>query len=258
MTTTPDWLLERLAAGDLPAAEADALRRRLAAEPDGEARLAALDRSDADILAAHPPERVAAEIVRRARPGARAVPGARRSLAWATAGAMLAAAAVILFVALRPGATPKQVAEAPEVVRDKGNARIIVHRKSGEKTELLADGARAGEGDVIQLSYTAGGARYGLLISVDGRGVVTQHLPEDGQGVATLAGGAVALPHAYQLDDAPRGERFFFITSDKPFAVAPVLDAARAVASGDDDAFRRAPLSLALHQTSFFLSKVKP
>src|SRR5690606_38403272 len=62
----PDWLLERLAAGDMPQAEAEALRRRLAEEEGGLERLEAILRSNERILSDHPPARVAAAIRQRA------------------------------------------------------------------------------------------------------------------------------------------------------------------------------------------------
>ncbi|RKH16442.1 ActD-like protein, partial [Corallococcus sp. CA047B] len=40
---TPDWLLERIALGELPPDELAAARARLDQEPDGPSRLAALE-----------------------------------------------------------------------------------------------------------------------------------------------------------------------------------------------------------------------
>ncbi len=42
--------------------------------------------------------------------------------------------------------------------------------------------------------------------------------------------GPVVLPSAYELDDAPGFERFFLVYSAKPFDVAAVDPAARALA----------------------------
>ncbi|HVU52859.1 MAG TPA: ActD-like protein, partial [Polyangia bacterium] len=56
---TPDWLVERLALGELDAAAAADVRRRLAAEGrDADAELAALAASSREILDAHPPARL--------------------------------------------------------------------------------------------------------------------------------------------------------------------------------------------------------
>src|SRR5712675_1103473 len=65
--TTPEWLVERLALGELDAAAAADVRRRLAAEGrDADAELAALATSNREILEAHEPARVAATVRARA------------------------------------------------------------------------------------------------------------------------------------------------------------------------------------------------
>jgi hypothetical protein len=68
----------------------------------------------------------------------------------------------------------------------------------------------------------------------------------------------VALPHAYELDDAPGFERFFLVTCARAFSVQPVLDAAHAVARGATA--RTAPLALPseLEQSSVTLEKATP
>src|SRR4051794_22365458 len=64
---TPDWLVERLALGELDeAAAADVRRRRAAEGRDADAELAAIAVSNRQILAALPPEMVAATVRRRA------------------------------------------------------------------------------------------------------------------------------------------------------------------------------------------------
>jgi len=60
----PDWLLERLSAGELAHAQATELRQRLRAQGE-EYRLSALSASDAEILSALPPGRIVPEIERR-------------------------------------------------------------------------------------------------------------------------------------------------------------------------------------------------
>jgi len=58
---------------------------------------------------------------------------------------------------------------------------------------------------------------------VDGRGVVTRHLPREGSQAATLGTGAVALDLAYRLDDAPRWERFYLVAASRPFEIDEVV-----------------------------------
>ncbi len=220
---TPSWLVERLHAGDLPPGEAEAVRARLEAE-GGLGRLAALDADDAAFAAAHPPGPALGEIRRRAGLLGPSRAAARRRL---LVPALAAAAAAVVAVVLLP--------RQPELdVRLKGLApHLEVYRqRPGGEPEALAAGAAVRAGDVLQLSYVAASAAYGVVVSVDGRGAVTLHLPEGGgRAVALRRGGAVALAHSYQLDDAPGFERFFLVTGRAPFDASAVVEAARRIAA---------------------------
>ncbi|KFE66173.1 hypothetical protein [Hyalangium minutum] len=262
---TPDWLLERIALGELPPEELAAARARLAQEPDGEARLAALEADSRATLEKLPPATVAREVELRSA-AARRLEVAREQTRplrrWAPALALVPALAVVaLFVVVRPVEPPVgDRVDGLEVTRAKGLLpQLLVHRQGAAEPERLTDGAAAAAGDVVQLSYIAAGHAYGIILSVDGRGTVTVHVPETGaQSVALAASGTHALPRAYELDDAPAFERFLFITSDIPFALDPVLAAARALAGSAD--VRTAPLALpeGFTQVSFTLEKVSP
>jgi hypothetical protein len=264
---TPDWLLERIALGELPPEELAAARAQLAREPEGEARLAALEAENKAILEKLPPAAVAREVELRdavARRKEAAQVEARPLRRWAPAVALVPAlAAVALFVVVRPGGSSVGgglEAPGPEITRLKGLLpQLIVHRQGPAAPERLADGTAAAAGDVVQVAYVAAGQAYGAILSVDGRGAVTLHAPESGgQAVPLAPSGTHALPRAYELDDAPAFERFIFITSDTPFSLDAVLAAARAVAASADA--RTAPLVLpeGFTQVSFTLEKVSP
>ncbi len=62
---TPDWLLERIALEELPAAKLQAARLQLESEPDGQARLEELQASNREILGRIPPADVSLEVTRR-------------------------------------------------------------------------------------------------------------------------------------------------------------------------------------------------
>jgi hypothetical protein len=255
MTPVPDWWLERLAAGDLPPERAAEIRARLAAEPGGEARLAEIDRSNQELLARFP----AKDMARRIRVQAEPPPPRAAMPRWFLAvPAAALAAALVLVLRAPPTATPD---DTPEITRVKGpqGPSLSVHRQTTHGPERLAGGAAAHPRDRLQLSYAPGGARYGALLSIDGRGGVTLHLPRESGPAAALSGGEVLLPDAYELDDAPGFERFFFIYSSSPFAVEEVLSSARALAA-DPERAGRAPLSLPpqLGQVSILLPKVSP
>ena len=99
-----------------------------------------------------------------------------------------------------------------------------------------------------------------MLLSIDGAGTVTQHWPEPGRTRAAplRVGGEVRLPSAYELDNAPAFERFFLVRADESFDVAPILEAARGLATRAPVA-RRAPLPLPprFKQVSLALEKTR-
>ena len=246
----PDWLLERLARGELPAAEAARVRARLEARGET-ARLAALELSDKEILQAHPPAAVAGEVHRRAR-----LPETRRpAMTWRSAvfsGVALSAAAMAVLFALTR--SPRQTTaglEEPEITTIKGlEPRLAIYRQQDKRAERLADGATARPGQVLQLAYVVAGRGYGLIASVDARHTVTLHLPESaGQAVRLQSGKEIALPRAFELDATPGFERFVFVTSDSPFDSAAVVAALRP---------NGPPLPTALTMTALTIRKETP
>lgn len=259
----PEWLLERYALGELPAERLAEVGRRLLEEAGGAERLAALRAADARFLLERPPFTVVPAL-RAALPA----PAARSSLGrgWLLVPA-LAASLGALLVLRSPGPTAEVA--PPTLAGEEGigvkglEAGLEVHRRSRAGVESLPEGATARPGDMIQLSTRAEQGSYGLILSIDGRGGLTRHLPVGGRAAAPLDAGLHALPTAFELDDAPAFERFFFISADRPFEVEPVLAAAAALAARPDAS--SAPLLLpaglqasATQSSSFLLRKVSP
>jgi anti-sigma factor RsiW len=258
---TPDWLLERIALGELPPEELAAARARLAQEPDGEARLAALEAENRALLEQLPPSAVAREVERRARRDEARSLEASPWHRWRPALALVPVLAVLLLVVARPGTRPGALeGERAEETRTKGlPPQLGLHRLAAQGPEALAQGALAARGDVVQVSYVAAGARFGVIFSVDGRGTVTLHAPESGLDALPLEpSGTHALPQAYALDDAPAFERFFFVTSDDPFSLEEVLAPARVLATSDGARTALLPLAERFRQVSFTLEKSSP
>jgi hypothetical protein len=108
---------------------------------------------------------------------------------------------------------------------------LSIYRAEEQGVRLLAERARAQRNDLLQLEYHGAGYPYGVILSIDGRGTVTLHYPAGAGMEPVLEGGRVLLPYAYQLDDAPAFERFFFVTSDERFDTRLVLRAARNLAA---------------------------
>src|SRR5262249_30394691 len=121
-TTIPSLLLERFALGELAPREREALLARIEADPDARERLAAIVRSNEEVLKAPPPERVRAEIERRS---ARASEAPRTKMRWLVlvAPALGAAALMLVFVLRQPpdGDT--------DTTRIKGPPRVLVFQQ---------------------------------------------------------------------------------------------------------------------------------
>lgn len=226
----PDLLIEQYRLGELPQDVAERLARRLASDADLRARLDALDRSDEEIRRQYPPEWLAGQI-RSRRPGSARPAAARPSRAawrrWAVPVAVAATALVTMVL------VPSTVGPPDETERLKGSGPgLVLHRRTAEGSEQLSEGDAVGRGDLVRVGYQADGRPYGVILSIDGRGAVTRHLPAEGRSAASLErGNPVLLDYAYELDDAPRWEAFYFVTADGPFDVEPVLAAAREAAS---------------------------
>ncbi|WP_147444718.1 ActD protein [Corallococcus sp. CA053C] len=258
----PGWQLERFLLEELSPHDRAEVEALLARDPDARAWLDALRTDTRRILETYPPARVAAEVERRRRGQALKRHAAPPSPAWASGGrwfALGAPVAAMLAVLVWDGSrfvSPPPVASVlGEAVRIKGDARLRIHRQGAGEAELLSDGALARAGDVLQLSYLAADQSHGVVVSLDGRGVVTLHFPaHPGDSTALQPGGAVPLSQAYALDDAPGFERFILVTGNSPLDVAAILEAARRLPSqGARDA--RLALPETLRQISVTLRK---
>ncbi len=247
----PALFLEQLALGELPEPAATEVRQRIASDPDTRQRFEGTEEANAAILERFPPGAMAEQIRRRAvetRSPGRSPPRARGFVVALTAAAAVAAAVAVV---------PRLGRPAPDGPADriKGlDARLVIHRKTPVGTETLSDGSVVHAGDVLQVSYVAGGHRFGAIVSVDGNGQVTLHYPKEVRSEPTLRpSGEVPLPYAYQLDNAPRFERFYFVTADQPFSVDKVLQACHRI--GPDN---RLPLAVSFEQVAITLSRVQP
>src|SRR5262245_46198841 len=222
-TNVTDRQLERYRLGELPADEHVHVARALAEDASARRRLESLRADDARILAEHPPRAVAALIRSRlARAAEAGAPRPRPS--WTrTLVPLLSAAAVAAGISALLPARPEPT--TGPLTRLKGlEPRLMVFRKAATGAEPLGPASTARADEVVQVAYQAAGRRYGVVVSIDGRGRVTRHLPVAGEQAAALATGSpVPLPEAYRLDDAPGFERFFLVTADTPFSVELVV-----------------------------------
>ena len=220
----PDVTLERYRLGELDAGSAGQVEELLRTSAQLRARLEELNASDEDIRRRHPPAWLAERI------------GARLDARRRVSGGLLrvwpvpATLALLLLVWPRHAVPPAAVV-APDAVRVKGlEPSLKLYRKTPSGSEELADGAVAAAGDLIRLGYLSPPGTYGVILSVDGAGQVTRHLPRTGARARPLeASGTVLLDFAYELDDAPRWERFYLVTAERAFDVAGVVAAVGAL-----------------------------
>lgn len=242
---TPDWVLERAVLGELPARDWPGLLQRAAREAALLERVRRLEEDSRRTLQLLPPHVLAREVRRRLRTAPHRPRGPRLVLL----GLALVAALGGLLLRARPGAAP---ALPPTL--------SLFRLGADGLPELLAPEAPAHAGDVVQARVRLPTPGYAALVSLDGRGTVSVHLPVRGSQAALLpAGTDVAAPYAFALDDAPGFERFVLVTCPAPFPLAHVVDAARALATRGE-ASRTAPLPLpdALYQRSLTVQKVTP
>lgn len=236
-------LLERYALGELPSDQMERVRRALERDEGLRQKLELISESSAAILRQYPAPDMAQEIrlkthSRRVQAGAMKEKNGSWRLARIPrplfAVAIIAVVASLSLVLHQHGTMPSGD------VRVKGmQPHLIVFRKTvaNPGVEELRDLSTVQRGDVLQLGYIAMEKRYGVIVSIDGNGLVTQHFPETAAGSSRLATGKTALlSEAYELDNAPRFERFFFVTSDRPIEISRVLDAAKRLAQKGDTA----------------------
>jgi len=244
----PEIVLERYRLNELPPAEYQRVSERLHRDAALRLRLESLDQSDREIRRDYQPDVFIRRIQRRS-----ATPWRRSFVTWAIPAALVAATLILAVLLPRLGPTEGDGDRVKGLLPG-----LAVFRKTDTGSEMLADGAIAHSGDVIRLGYRAAGKPYGLILSIDGRGVVTRHLPASGGQAASLQNEpTVLLDQAYELDDAPRWERFYFVTGEASFAVQPVIDAARRAAANPGPQ-PMLELPRGLEQSIFLLQKEEP
>jgi len=263
MSTISDWTIERLALGELPEAEANALRAELRAA--GDDRLARIEASNAEILADYPPLRMAEAI--RTRVDIASSRQTHPAWIWFPAGLAIAAVLALLWVWRAPGGEPESLEgvsiaqrdpSGPETIRFKGDPALLLYRQLGETRVQVAAGTIVEAGEVLQVAYRASGAQHGVILSIDGRQVVTLHFPGDPAASTALnQGGVIALEHGYELDDAPAFERFFLVTASEPIDVAQVKRAAERIAAGSEPMVAPLDLDVPLQEHSLLVRKAE-
>ncbi len=231
--SVPDLFLEQYVLGE---ASKDVVRRIEASE-ELLARADALREENEAFLRAVPPAFVLPKIKAAAGERAHVVSDRRQFIVPALAAAALVAALLPVYLTQREG-DAAGVAAGERVKGLDPTVSVFRNLADAEAVELL-DGDEASLGDVLQIVYSAAGAKFGVIFSVDGRGVVTLHHPANIFVGSDLEQGAnVALPYSYVLDDSPSFERFIFIVSDSELSVGAIIERAEELAERDPRAVR--------------------
>ena len=176
MTGNRKILTELFRLGELPEGWEEKIDRETI---DGE--VGEILASDREILEKYRPSRMAARIKEKAAEehDAGKKKTARKALTYVTAAAAMVALGMILpgMLADTTGLNPS------ELTRVKGSTETVlrVYRNTGFSTDVLSENSVAHEKDLIQLGYSVSPELpYGIIISIDGRGIVTRHLAPEG------------------------------------------------------------------------------
>ncbi|MEN0065088.1 MAG: hypothetical protein AAGA48_23295 [Myxococcota bacterium] len=247
----PDVWIERVHLGEGTAAMAQAID----ADPKAKAKLEALREADASFHAAFDAGEQVQSIERKLHVANTADAVAKRSRrrGWLVAVPVLAALTA-LIIAIPRGSEMIDTPADPGI-RLKGNDKLLVYQRTKRGFENVSDGEVFFKGTELQLGYNSD-ATHGVLLSVDGRGAVTVHFPDDRD--TAMQPGHHTLDHAYELDDAPEFERFFLVTSDRPLSLEKVVTAAKELAASKNPVRGRLEVSKQASVTDFTVKKVSP
>ena len=112
------------------------------------------------------------------------------------------------------------MADVDDGTRIKGmQVSLEVWKKTGDSAVQMVNLGDAHEGDEIQLRYRVPQKCFGMLFSMDGNGTITMHMGEGNKAIELEPGKMTTLPFAYKLDNAPKFEKFFLLTSQNSFEI---------------------------------------
>jgi hypothetical protein len=197
-----DRVLDLLLAGDLDATRGSALRQHFAACAACSARFAELSAFRAEVVLPAFSQLIAKQ---PRRP--------RRWSGWMASA--LAAAATLLFW-LGRGPTDRS-----DETRVKGSARLGFYVKRGDSVFRGGQGEALRPGDAIEFSYSAPGAGYLAVLSVDGAGHASIYFPT-GSRAEALKTGPQLLAQSTTLDAVLGRETLYALWCDQPAELEPI------------------------------------
>ena len=223
-----DFKLERYLLGELPESEMAALQKREAEDEIFAARVAEMRLQGKRFLAENPFADLDERIEAAGGVENRAV--APRNTLWLrVAAALVIALGIFSAVVLnrnvdtfdsQNASMEVAMADMDNGTRIKGmQASLEVWKKTGDSAVQMVNLGNASEGDEIQLRYRVPQKCFGMLFSMDGNGTITMHMGEGNKAIELEPGKMTTLPFAYKLDNAPKFEKFFLLTSQNAFEI---------------------------------------
>lgn len=222
-----DFKVERYLLGELSEEEMAALQKREAEDEIFAARVRAMREENARILADNPFAALESKL-----DAADTAEGSGKSIygMWLkVAAALVIMVGIFAIVASNRNVVTYErgnasmevaMAETDNSTRIKGmQASLEVWKKTGDSAVQMVNLGEAREGDEIQLRYRVPQKCFGMLISMDGNGTITMHMGEGNKSVELEPGKMTTLPFAYKLDNAPKFEKFFLLTSQNSFEI---------------------------------------
>lgn len=247
-------MLEQYVLGELPEKQRRQIEQCISHDSALQKQMEAIRQSNSEILAKLPPDRMVREIELKAHTRNVNKILSRRTAAnswWHLTSykpAFVTVMTLLLLIGLIPFiVTQYRNTQPVELTRIKGLVPLItVYRSIQDSSERLGNLSVVNKGDIIQIGYIAADKKYGVIVSVDGRGAVTLHYPASDTETTLLKNdGEVLLGNAYELDDAPLFEQFFFITADEPVVIETVRNACKTLVTqlktGDTDSLPDLP-----------------
>jgi hypothetical protein len=189
------FLLERHCVGDLPAAECERMLGHLRECPSCRTRAAGFQEHAARELAALPPERFLRDLSTRRANGEKVTRHRRWKTVGAAAGALAAAAAMLVLA-------PRRL----DSVALRGTG-LQVHRNRGGVAKLLESGDRIRSGDALRIVVTLPRAERVDVWFIDRTGRVDRLL---GEGALRMDAGEQALPGS-AIVDAPCSDMWLVV-----------------------------------------------
>ena len=227
----PDWKLERYFLDELSNEERQKIDDAIKIDVGISERIERIRESNEEILEQYPFEMIKKAIDNKTQPERRkqaagAIVKLKMILRFAAASLPVIAFIIgIGFYANMSNVFSTSIrVPVKEFARAKGfKPYLKIFRKEGNSAKMLSDRAVAYENDILQIGYVSDSDEFGVILSIDGNGVVTLHYPQqEGESTKLSDERKGLLPSAYQLDNAPKFERFFFVTANRPIDVSQI------------------------------------